>query len=96
MVSGHKSSTSGRSRGGGDSGSTSLSVNIQKQISPVKERENSNASSPDNNNYSGQHQAYKYQSLNETPSSPELANHRGRKTPVSPPVTPEIIQVGLK
>jgi hypothetical protein len=63
---------------------------------------NSNVSSPDNNNYGGPQQAYKYQSLVETPSSPELANHRdaGRKsktpgTPVTPPVTPEIIQPGL-
>ena len=60
---------------------------------------NSNMSSPDNNNYGGQVQAYKYQSLNETPTSPELANHRalGRlnktKTPATPPGTPEIIQV---
>ena len=58
---------------------------------------NSNTSSPDNNNYGGQQHAYKYQTLNETPSSPELANHRGRlrktKTPGTPPVSPEIIQV---
>ena len=63
---------------------------------------NSNVSSPDNNNYGGPQQAYKYQSLVETPSSPELANHRGggRKsktpgTPATPPGTPEIIQVGF-
>ena len=97
---GQKSSTSGSGGRG-----TSLSVNAP----PKKTRENkaeqsmagnSNVSSPDNNNYGGPQQAYKYQSLVETPSSPELANHRdaGRKsktpgTPVTPPVTPEIIQV---
>ena len=99
---GQKSSTSGSGGRG-----TSLSVNAP----PKKTRENkaeqsmagnSNVSSPDNNNYGGPQQAYKYQSLVETPSSPELANHRdaGRKsktpgTPVTPPVTPEIIQVGF-
>ena len=98
---GQKSSTSGS---GGRGSGTSLSVNAP----PKKTRENkaeqsmagnSNVSSPDNNNYGGPQQAYKYQSLVETPSSPELANHRdaGRKsktgTPVTPPVTPEIIQV---
>ena len=97
---GQKSSTSGSGGRG-----TSLSVNAP----PKKTRENkaeqsmagnSNVSSPDNNNYGGPQQAYKYQSLAETPSSPELANHRdaGRRsktpgTPVTPPVTPEIIQV---
>lgn len=55
----------------------------------------SNLSSPDNNNYSGQQQAYSYKSLNETPTSPELANHRGLSAspPGTPQHSPEIIQV---
>ena len=93
---GQKSSTSG-----------SLSVNApSKKTREIKAEQsmagNSNVSSPDNNNYGGPQQAYKYQSLVETPSSPELANHRGggRKsktpgTPATPPGTPEIIQVCL-
>ena len=101
---GQKSSTSGS--GGRGSGS-SLSVNApSKKTREIKAEQsmagNSNVSSPDNNNYGGPQQAYKYQSLVETPSSPELANHRdgGRKsktpgTPATPPVTPEIIQVGF-
>ena len=57
----------------------------------VAKNTNSNLSSPDNNNYGGQQVAYKYRSLNETPSSPELANHRMKNH--SPPCSPEIIQV---
>ena len=54
----------------------------------------SNISSPDNNNYGGQQQAYRYRSLNETPTSPELANHRMYQgASSSPPPSPEIIQV---
>ena len=59
----------------------------------------SNASSPDNNNYGGQQLAYRYKSLNETPTSPDLANHRDLMTnakhdhTTSTPTSPEIIQV---
>ena len=54
----------------------------------------SNISSPDNNNYGGQQQAYRYRSLNETPTSPELAKHRMYQgSASSPPPSPEIIQV---
>lgn len=99
---GQKSPTSGFGGRG-----TSLSVNAPpKKTREIKAEQsmagNSNVSSPDNNNYGGPQQAYKYQSLVETPSSPELANHRGggRRsktpgTPVTPPRTPEIIQVGF-
>lgn len=55
----------------------------------------SNSSSPDYHNYGGQQQAYRYRNLNETPRSPELANHRmlqGRSSS-PPPLSPEIIQV---
>ena len=102
---GQKSSTSGS--GGRGSSGTSLSVNAPpKKTREIKAEQsmagNSNVSSPDNNNYGGPQQAYKYQSLVETPSSPELANHRGggRRsktpgTPATPPGTPEIIQVGF-
>ena len=102
---GQISSTSGS--GGRGSSGTSLSVNEPpKKTREIKAEQsmagNSNVSSPDNNNYGGPQQAYKYQSLVETPSSPELANHRdgGRKsktpgTPATPPGTPEIIQVGF-
>lgn len=58
----------------------------------------SNASSPENNNYDGQQMAYGYKSLNETPTSPELANHRAglmAGSAESPPGTPEVIQAGL-
>ena len=93
-------STSGSGRGR-TSGSAPTVVQKKKMRTPSKAEPsmNSNMSSPDNNNYGGQVQAYKYQSLNETPTSPELANHRamGRlnktKTPATPPGTPEIIQV---
>jgi hypothetical protein len=65
----------------------------------------STGSSPDNNNYGyGQDKAYSYQSLNETPPSPELATHRMMQQTTSttsnaadqvqpPEGTPEIIQV---
>lgn len=70
------------------------------QQQPQKPKSNShrdsppNVSSPENNNYGNQHQAYKYKSLNETPTSPELANHRGLSSPPHTPTrSPEIIQV---
>ena len=95
-------STSGSGRGRTSGSAAPTVVQKKKMKIPSSRAEpsmNSNVSSPDNNNYGGQVQAYKYQSLNETPTSPELANHRamGRlnktKTPATPPGTPEIIQV---
>ena len=54
----------------------------------------SNSSSPDNNHYGGAQQGYRYRNLNETPRSPELANHRMlHGSSSSPPPSPEIIQV---
>ena len=56
----------------------------------------STSSSPDNN-YGGQGRAYCYQNLNETPTSPDLVNHRQKFLMQTPPSSPgsaaEVIQV---
>ena len=73
-------------------GGRSSSSEVKKRTAELY----SNASSPENNNYGGPQQAYRYKSLNETPTSPELANHRDHMTRTSPaaaPASPEIIQV---
>ena len=63
--------------------------------SKEKLNSHSNSSSPENNNYGGgQQHAYMYRTLNETPRSPELVNHRMHPGPSPPsPSSPEIIQV---
>ena len=83
-------------QGGGSSGSNNNLGQLQK-----RKINSSNLSSPENNNYGGHQVAYGNPSLNETPSSPDLVNHRqmNASPPGTPegnaPKSPEIIQVTI-